>query len=108
MSLLADALKSASFSVVTDGRVYRRQELLSLEGGVLTTRSFVRVPLSEVRFFFFHGRPKFRKSGRTGRFSAVKVVWNGREKLVEGRILSEDSRWILAELGAIPFLIRRA
>ena len=108
MSLLIDSLKSSRFAVVTDRRVYRNQEFLSLEDGVLVTKSLVKVPLADVRFFFFGGRPKFSRRGRSGRFAPLRFAWNGRSRIVEGRILSEDSRWILAEVGSIVFLIRKA
>jgi len=105
--LLSEVLSSVRFSVVTDERVYRNQELLSVEDGVLTTKSLLKIPLSSVRFFFFRSSPSFRKRGRFGRFVNVKFTWRGREKTVEARILSEDSRWLLVEVGRVKFLLPR-
>ncbi len=107
MGLLVDSLKSSMFSVVTDRRVYRNQEFLSLEDGVLVTKSLVKIPLADVRFFFFSSRPKFSRRGRSGKFVPLRFTRNGRSKTVEGRILSENSKWVLAEVGSIPFLIRK-
>ncbi|ADU97693.1 hypothetical protein Theam_1737 (plasmid) [Thermovibrio ammonificans HB-1] len=104
-SFLSEVLSAGRFAVVLPDRIYRNQLFRSIEDGCLVTRAFIKVPLEEVRFFFFHDLDlfRFRKRGRYGRFISFRC--DG--KLLRGRVLSEDPSWLLIELGRVPFLFRK-
>jgi hypothetical protein len=105
---LREVLSAGRFAVVLDGRAFHNQHLLSLEGGVLTTRALHRFPLSRIRFFFFHDVDLSRigLKGRFGKFVSLPFVFRGREKRITARVISEGEGWALAEVAGRYFLTR--
>jgi hypothetical protein len=104
-------LSAGRFAVVTDDRVYRRQELSHFEetrfdGRVLVTKAFIRVPFSEIRMFFFHSCDcrRVKKRGRYGRIFPFPVRFRKREKFVKVRVITENRRWLMGELGSVVFV----
>ena len=102
---LSEILSAGKFTIVTDDRVYKNQLFLSVEGNVLQTKSFVKVSLSRVRLFYFQEIGRVKHSGRFGRFLKVPVRYRGREKLILGRVITENRRWVLLEVASVFFLV---
>jgi len=107
-SFLRSVLSAGRFAVVLDYRVFRNQAFLSLEEDFLVTKALVKVPLEDIRFFFFHKMDltRIRKQGRYGFFIPVSFQFRGKERRLEGRVLSEEGTWVLVEIGKVPFLTR--